>query len=589
MPCGVYRPAAPAIFAGMLLVLVPMIANDTPGRIKEHAHFTAMLHTTDRIIIRLHDQQDDEAALPGLPRTRPMTTARSRSLGMVGGTTLTPIRRSGNGAHIVRLTHAMDLAVVEAIVKRLKQDPAVAHAEPDRRRIPMTVPTDPGYRPASGALGQWNLRDGPGGINMEPAWSITQGSASTVIAIIDTGMLADIEFTGRTFPGVGAAPFYGYDFVSEDNPGQFSTANDGDGRDADARDPGNWIDATEAGVPPFTDCAEARPSNWHGTHTAGVIAANANNGAGITGIDWHAKLVPVRVLGKCGGYVSDIIDGLLWAAGLAVPGVPINAHPANIINMSLGGIGACSPEEQRAINQALAQPQLKAIITAAGNDGLSSLNTAPGNCSNVITVAATDYYGSRAPYSSGGVNVVLSAPGGYFGDPPAGVAADELGILSLANPGATGPDPRPNELWYFTGSSQASAHVSGVVGLMLAHAPTLTPFQVYAILRNSALSFPDSSCSISICGSGILDATGAVIASATPPADRGLGFGGVAQVPASGTQRPSAAASSGGGGGGGGGCTIGNAERSDWLLALLVLAASAGVCLRRGPTRITCR
>ncbi len=590
MPCGFHRRVASTTAVGMMLLFVPVIANDTsPPRAGPPKRAISALNSTDRIIVRLHDTHDEEGVLPAAIRARPMSADRSRSLSIAARTTLTPIRRTGSGAQVMRLTHDMELSAVEAIVARLKMDPAVAHAEPDRRKMPLTVPTDPGYRPASGGLGQWNLRGGLGGINAEPAWSISQGSPNIVIAVLDTGLLPDLEFSYRTFAGAGGVPFYGYDFITEDGPGLFKTANDGDARDPDPRDPGNWILANEAGTPPFTDCAEARDSDWHGTHTTGIIAANAGNGSGIAGIDWYAKIVPVRVLGKCGGYTSDIIDGVRWAAGLPVAGVPANTHPANIINMSLGGIGACSTEEQLAINQALARPNVKAIVTAAGNNdpGSSSLNTAPGNCTNVITVAATDYYGSRARYSSGGVNVVLSAPGGDFDvNPPPGSTSDELGILSIHNAGTTIPSLSPSALVYFVGTSEAAAHVSGVIGLMLARNPALTPYQVYSIVRSNARAFPDSTCTTATCGSGILDATASVQASATPPTDRGLGFGGINQVPASGAP-PASTGSSSSGGGGGGGCTIGDDSRPDWLLALFVLAAFARIriCRRRAQTR----
>ncbi|MFM9881838.1 MAG: S8 family peptidase [Burkholderiales bacterium] len=578
MPRGFRCRVASIIAAGTLILLTPVNANDSsPPKKGPPKRTMTSLNTTDRIIVRLHDTHDEEGVLPAAVRSHPMSADRSRSLSITARTTLTPIRRTGSGAQVVRLNHDMELSAVEAIVARLQMDPAVAHAEPDRRKLPLAVPTDPGYRPASGGLGQWNLRGGLGGINAEPAWSISQGSPSIVIAVLDTGLLPDLEFSDRTFPGAGGVPFYGYDFISEDGPGLFLTANDGGPRDPDARDPGNWITAVEAGTPPFTDCPVAQDSDWHGTHTTGIIAANANNGNHITGIDWNAKIVPVRVLGKCGGYTADIIDGVRWAAGLSVPGVLANTHPANIINMSLGGIGACSAEEQLAINQALAQPNLKAIVTAAGNNdpGRSSLNTAPGNCTNVVTVAASDYYGSRAHYSSGGVNVVLSAPGGDFlANPPPGSSSDELGILSIRNRGSTNPTPSPSELVYFVGTSEAAAHVSGVVGLMLARNPTLTPYQVYLILRTNARAFPDSTCNIATCGSGILDATASVQASAAPPPDptRRLGFGGINQVPASGAA-PASTGSSSGGGGGGGGCTISDGARPEWLLALFVLVA----------------
>jgi serine protease len=534
---GIRRQTVLTIVAAALGGFAPVIADDTRAiRKVTPKQGSAGLHSTDRIILRLRDEHDDEPKLPGSIRSQPLSTERSRSLGMVAKTTLTPVRRMGSGAQVLRLTHAMALRDVEAIVERLKQDPAVAYAEPDRRKFPASVPSDPLYRPASGSLGQWSLRGGLGGINAEPAWSITQGSPTTVIAILDTGLLPDLDFNGRIVAGINGAPFYGYDFVGADGAGIFRTANDSDGRDTNPSDPGNWISAAEAGQSPFEDCPIAESSNWHGTHTAGIIAANANNGHQIAGIDWNAKIVPVRVLGKCGGYTSDIIDGLRWAAGLTVPGAPLNNRPAHIINMSLGGSGPCSQAEQDAINEAFTQPQLKAIVTAAGNDAGTSLTTAPGNCTNVITVAATDYNGSRAPYSNGGANVAISAPGGNFGNGPAGVPSDQLGILSIFNRGTTIPDI--NEPAWMIGTSEAAAHVTGVIGLMLARNGALTPFQVYALLRRTALAFPDSTCTIFQCGSGILDAHGAVVASNTPAADQGLGFGGINQAPMNGTARP---------------------------------------------------
>jgi serine protease len=564
----IHRQTALIITAAMLGGFAPVVADDTrPIRKVAPQRTSAGFQSTDRIIVRLHDAHDDEPLVPGSIRSRPLGAERSRSLSITAQTVLTPVRRMGSGAQVVRLTHTMALRDVEAIIGRLKNDPAVAFAEPDRRKFPTSVPSDPLYRPTSGSIGQWNLHGGPGGINAEPAWSITQGSPTTVIAILDTGLLSDLDFNGRTFTGISGTPFYGYDFIGADSVGIFQTANDADGRDADPSDPGNWINVSEAGQSPFEDCPVAESSNWHGTHTAGIIAANANNGHQISGIDWHAKIVPVRVLGKCGGYTSDIIDGLRWAAGLAVPGAPANTHPAHIINMSLGGSGSCSQAEQDAINEAFTRPQLKAIVSAAGNDSGTSLTTAPGNCTNVITVAATDYNGRRAPYSNGGANVAISAPGGYFGGGPAGVPADQLGILSLFNRGTTVPNV--NEPAWVIGTSEAAAHTSGVIGLMLARNAFLTPFQVYAVLRRTALAFPDSSCTIFQCGSGILDAFGAVVASSTPPADQGLGFGGINQAPMSGAARPSTSTPSGGSGRGG--CAMGGGTHPDWLLALMVI------------------
>jgi len=585
MPCAVPRRIATTMLAGALLAILPAAAVDEPsapgGLVKRSTAFT---QTTDRIIVRLRADAEARAAdVPGraLDRAHPMGATRARALGITAGTALAPIRRTGSGAHVLALPRSMSLAEVDAIVTRLRDDPEVEHAEPDRRKVPLLVPNDPLYRPAGDAPGQWSLREGAGGINAEGAWNVTTGSAGIVVALLDTGLLTDPDLVGRLLPG--------YDFISADSTGVFSTANDGDGRDTDTSDPGNWLTAQEAGQGPFTECPAPQNSDWHGTHTAGIIAATGNNGGGIAGVDWNATLLPVRVLGKCGGYTSDIIDGLRWAAGLTVPGVADNPRPANVINMSLGGTGACSVEEQAAINQALARPNVKAIVTAAGNEGGSSLGTSPANCTGVIAVAATDIQGRRAPYSNGGVNVTISGPGGYFSCGATGACAvpAEYGILSLFNTGTT--TPVASSFAYVMGTSEAAAHVTGVIGLMLARNPGLTPWQVWSIFRSNARPFPDTSCTTALCGSGIVDALRAVQAAASPPTDQGsINFGGPNQVPTS-ASPPSGGTttlpSSGSSGGGGGGCSIGGSGAPDWLLSMLLLIATLRVTVRRGPRR----
>ena len=131
-------------------------------------------------------------------------------------------------------------------------------------------------------------------------------------------------------------------------------ANDGDGRDADASDPGDWLTLAEVqqtGAARSIGCSTAGPedSSWHGTQTSGLIGALPNNGIGMAGVGRNVRVLPVRVLGKCGGCDSDIIAGMRWAAGLRVPGVPANPNPARVLNLSLGGEGACSAAYQDAI------------------------------------------------------------------------------------------------------------------------------------------------------------------------------------------------------------------------------------------------
>ncbi len=532
--------------------------------------------TTNRLIVRLRestanvDPADPARAQAQGVRAEPMSVAQARALEIVARTSLIPLRQTGSGAQVLRLTHDMPLDEVQRIAARLMQDPSIAHAEPDRRKYPLLVPTDPLYAASPIRAGQWNLQATVGGINAEPAWSITTGSTSTIIAVLDTGVLPNNpDLVGRLVTG--------YDFVSAEPDGSFKTANDGDGRDADPSDPGNWISALEAGQPPFTDCSTAQNSDWHGTHTAGIIGASANN-YGITGINWSARMQPVRVLGKCGGYTSDIIDGLRWAAGLSVPGVPTNATPANIINMSLGGVGGCSRLEQEAIDAALQAGITRAIITAAGNQAGASENISPGNCKGVINVTAHDINGALAPYANTGSNVAISAPGGYFSSNAGGPPTDR-GVLSLFNAGQTTPSTTDAFAWVI-GTSEAAAHVSGIASLMITVNGALKPYQIYALLRSTARPFAAGVCPQNNCGAGMADALGAVQQAGNPPADQGIAFGGGGAVATS-------QSGNGGGGGGGGGCTLATSGQGDFVLILLALIALLRIAAqsRRRRTR----
>ena len=291
----------------------------------------------------------------------------------------------------------------------------------------------------------------------------------------------------------------GYDFIVN-----ASTANDGDGRDNDPTDTGDWT-ADEDCEPGW----QATPSSWHGTHVAGTIGAAGNNGVGVAGINWASKILPVRVLGKCGGYDSDIIDGSRWAAGLSVSGVPANANPAKVLNLSLGGPDPCPAAYQTAIDQILAAGAV--FVVAAGNNNYEASLDTPGNCTGVITVAATNKTGARASYSNFGTIVELAAPGG---DTDAG-----NGVYSTSDSGAA--NPSGDAYKYLYGTSMAAPHVAGVVSLMLSAAPSLTPAQVLSKLQSSARAFPMGTgrdCTSATCGSGILDAAAAVRSAAALPA-----------------------------------------------------------------------
>jgi serine protease len=281
----------------------------------------------------------------------------------------------------------------------------------------------------------------------------------------------------------------GYDFISDSFMG-----NDGTGRDSNPADPGDWVAANEC----YPGNA-ASDSSWHGTHVAGTIGAVSNNNLGVTGVNWNAKILPVRVLGKCGGTTSDIVDAMRWSAGLSVAGVPDNANPADVLNLSLGGSGTCDITQQNAIDAIVAAGTT--VVIAAGNENLNASGFNPGNCNNIITVAATNKTGSRAYYSNYGSVIEVSAPGGAQS-----FANDPNGILSTLDSGTTAP-VNDNAYVYYQGTSMATPNVAGVASLIKGMRPGYTPAQVLALLQSTARSFPaGSTCNTSICGSGIVDA-----------------------------------------------------------------------------------
>lgn len=385
-------------------------------------------------------------------------------------------RRLATGGHLIQLTQGKKLAQVDAdrFMAELAANPEIASIEPNARAFAHLRPNDSYYHL------QWGLFDTSGGINAEPAWDRADGSG-VVIAIVDTGITPHPDLDAQLVPG--------YDFISS-----AAAARDGNGRDSDPTDEGDWY---ESG-----DCSgrESGNSSWHGTHVAGIAAAQANDGAGVAGAAFGARIQPVRVLGRCGGTIADIADGLAWASGVRISGVPANANPARVINMSLGGEGSCGTTYQTAINQARARGAI--VIVSAGNDDRSAQDARPANCNGVVTVAAGNRYGRRSTYSNHGERVDLSAPGGDFGEPMVG--AD--GILSAANDGEKSRGA-PIHL-YMQGTSMAAPFVSGVAALALSRNDSLSPDQLARLLRDTARPFP-SRC-LKGCGVGIIDANAAV-------------------------------------------------------------------------------
>jgi serine protease len=436
-----------------------------------HAQANHAVVQTDRLIVKYKDDSDTSktgVAARGIDRARQALIDRA---GQTYGATMRALRATANGANVLQLNRTMSLDEARQLAAELKsRDANVEYAEPDRIMVPLATPTDPSYTQ------QWDLYEATGGINAPAAWDKSTGAGINV-AVIDTGYRPHADLSGQILQG--------HDFISTT-----TIANDGGGRDTDASDPGDWTPAGSCGtgVP-----AADQHSSWHGTHVAGTIAAKTSNGLGVAGIAYNAKIVPARVLGRCGGYTSDIADAMVWASGGAVTGVPANANKARVLNLSLGGSGACDTTTQNAINSARSRGAV--VVVAAGNSNINAINSNPANCAGVITVAATNRAGGKASYSNYGTNVTIAAPGGDNG----------AGILSTLNSGTT--TPASDNYAYYMGTSMATPHVAGVVALMLSANPNLTPDDVAAKLKSTARAFP-AACSG--CGAGIVNAAAAV-------------------------------------------------------------------------------
>lgn len=408
-----------------------------------------------------------------------------------------------------------------ALAARLATHAEVEWAVPvQRKTISAVIPNDPyfadGQTGVTPAAGQWYLAAPDAtrvsAINAVGAWAITEGAASITVAVLDTGVRFDHpDFIQRD----GSSKLWpGYDFVSRS-----TASNDGGGRDADASDPGDWSVSTD-------DCGAAS-SSWHGTQVAGLIGAATDNGIGMAGVGRNVMVLPVRVLGRCGGFDDDIIAGMRWAAGLSRDPAP-NPHPARVINLSLGSSGACSNGYRDAVAELTAAGV--AVVVAAGNDAGKAVNE-PANCPGAIAVSGVRHAGTKVGYSNLGPEVAVAAPAGNCVTLTPGACIYPL--LTTVNAGITAPGLNTYSDGHFAtlGTSFASPLVAGAVGLMLSVDPRLTPAQVKTTLRATARPFPTTGaqevgavacaapssvdqiecyCTTSTCGAGLLDAGVAV-------------------------------------------------------------------------------
>lgn len=479
-------------------------------------------------ITQLIVQFRDDVATGRLSRP---SSARLQALSSRAGEPLAYRRPTADLSHVLRLDEPLPRIAAERLAQRLRLDPAIARVEIDEYVFPFMVPTDPFWTDSREIL--WHLKapttERQGGANLPGAWDVTAGR-NIVVAVIDSGITTHLDLDDNILRG--------HDFVSADTDGAFLVANDGNGRDADPSDPGDWIDDNDLTKTVFTGgtspCRKAN-SSWHGTHVAGTVGALTNNGTGVAGIAHQGKVLVVRALGKCFGYGSDITDAIRWASG-AQPasgtwtdlGIPVNANPARVINLSLGSTSSsCSSSRQSAINAARATGAV--VVAATGNDSRASISS-PANCAGVIAVTAHTVEGDKASYANFGAGTTLSAPGG------GSCTTSTLNCLPHGSSGGAGTIWRliasttndgvtlPGAAVYSgkSGTSMAAPHVSGVAALLLSAMPTLTLDSVHNLLTSSAREFPAGTfCSGKIdnpCGAGLLDATRAVqrLAALTP-------------------------------------------------------------------------
>lgn len=543
------------------------------------------------LIVKLRAQPPVSVdAKRAMPQTR--TSRLSRVAKAAGYTAGMPWRSLGGESASLRVPSKLDRATAHKMMEQVLASGEVEWVELNvRERLMQAAPVVPDdeYYAIDGqpyARAQWWLKEATtgnvtardlrqrGAANINLAWQVSTGRTQTngvVIAVLDTGTVShpDIDAT-RVLPG--------YDFVSD-----LDSANEGgswgpvDGRDADARDPGDWVTAQESASGQFQGCGQQN-SSWHGLVIEGMLAARSNNAEGVAGINWGARLLPVRVAGKCGAAVDDIIDGLRWSAGLHVDGVPDNPTPARLINISFGGTGSCGAAYQAAINEVRARGAL--VVASAGNEhgGMSR----PANCSGVVGVVGLGREGLKTTYSNFGSSAAIATVGGdpnapYADDP--GRWADDLsdeGILTVANWGETRPEFNGviTPYAYHAGTSYSAPIVVGVLSLMLDVNPSLTVNQLLTGLRLSARQHVVSNvvgvcsndnpgrcvCTTSTCGSGILDAQQALAYAQNPgtyvaPAwpDENIDSAEVlhAVAIASRDRDPNVISSSSGGGGGG--------------------------------------
>lgn len=321
-------------------------------------------------------------------------------------------------------------------IKELRQRPDVEYAEPNFIRRAMLQPNDDLYR------WQYHYDD----IRLPQAWDLTKGSSEVIVAVIDTGVyLEHTDLSGKLITG--------YDFLDDDT---------------DPDDPGD--NPTGA-------------STWHGTHVTGTVAAQTDNNRGVAGSGWNTRVMPLRVLGSGGGETADVIQAIYYASGLPNRSNQLPSKKADIINLSLGG-GGRSTAEQEAINAAREAGVI--VVAAAGNSGSDELFY-PASYDGVVSVSAVGPDKERPRYSNFGDSIDMAAPGGNL-DIDLNSDGEADGVYSTIAIEDSNTGSRSSGYGLLEGTSMAAPHVSGVIALMRAVYPDLSPSDLDTLIASGAIT-----------------------------------------------------------------------------------------------------